>query len=267
MTIQQLLENAHLDALGMLDADDQAAFERAFAAAPAGVKAQVRAEQARWAEASSFLPDVQPSADLKQKVLDAVSVAMLEGSAGRADDVLEMRPSLRVSRWWRAGAVGMSCAAVLLGAMLVKVTSDLTTISRQVASGKVMDDLTGVRTGGQVLRDTLFAAGTQRIIFQATDAGKAMATPIDASVFVNATWDGPQFYCDSLPEQPGKVYQLVVLNAAGSIASVVRDLPAKAGLMTEGLREMSRGTVLAIVLVKQGGEFNAATDVLMTATI
>lgn len=266
MTIQQLLENAHLDALGMLDADDQAAFEVAFAAAPAGVKAQVRAEQARWAEASSFLPDVQPSADLKQKVLDAVSVAMLEGSA-RADDVLEMQPSLRVSRWWRAGAVGMACAAVLLGAALTKVTSDYSTISRQVASGKVMDDLTGLRSGGQVLRDTLFAADTQRIIFEATPAGKAMATPIEASVFVNAKWPGPQFYCDSLPEQSGKVYQLVVLNAAGSIASVLRDLPSKAGLFTEGLGELSRGTVLAIVLVKQGGEFNAATDVLLTATL
>ncbi len=267
MTIQQLLENAHLDALGMLDADDQAAFELAFAAAPAGVKAQVRAEQARWAEASSFLPDVQPSADLKQKVLDAVSVAMLEGSAGRAEDAIELRPSLRVSRWWRAGAVGMACAAVLLGAVLVKVTADYSTISRQVASGRVLDDFTGVRAGGQVLRDTLFAAGTERIIFEVTPAGKALGSPLQASVFVNAAWDGPQFFCDALPDQTGKVYQLVVLNAAGSIASVVRDLPTKAGLVTEGLGELARGTTLAIVLIGQGGEFNPASDVLMTATI
>ncbi|GJQ29205.1 MAG: hypothetical protein HBSAPP03_10890 [Phycisphaerae bacterium] len=267
MTIQQLLENAHLDALGMLDADEQAAFEVAFAAAPPGVKAQVRAEQARWAEAASFLPDVHPSPELRQKVLDAVALAMLETGPQRAEEPYALSASPRVARWWRTAAVGMTCAAALLGAAVLKVHSDFGTISRQVASGKVMDDVMGVRAGGKVLRDTLFSPDTNRIVFEATPAAHALGLTVEASVFVNKSWTGPQFYCTNLPEQRGRVYRLVVLNAAGAVSTVLRDLDAKAGLITAALDELTKGTRLAVILVNDREEFNPARDILLTATL
>jgi hypothetical protein len=62
MTIQQLLENAHLDALGMLDADEQTQFNKAFASAPPAIRAQIRGEQARVADMGDLLPDVTPVA-------------------------------------------------------------------------------------------------------------------------------------------------------------------------------------------------------------
>ena len=74
MTLKDLLEHAHLDALGLLDERDKAAFEAALATAPAGVRAQVRSEQARWATMETLLPDAEPPAELRDDlavILDA----------------------------------------------------------------------------------------------------------------------------------------------------------------------------------------------------
>ncbi|MFZ4430492.1 MAG: hypothetical protein ACOYPS_09070 [Phycisphaerales bacterium] len=44
MNVQQLLEHAHLDALGMLEPQEQVEFQRALAEAPPPVREMVRRE-------------------------------------------------------------------------------------------------------------------------------------------------------------------------------------------------------------------------------
>ena len=47
MTWQEMIENAHLDALGLLDEQDRERFDSAFLKLPADLKTQLRAEQDR----------------------------------------------------------------------------------------------------------------------------------------------------------------------------------------------------------------------------
>src|ERR1041384_7158321 len=123
MTLQELLEHAHLDALGQLDEREQAAFEAAFAVAPPAIRAQVRAEQARWAPMEELLPQVEPSPDLRGRGRSAVT------GEGRGE--LTVRPSRRVAPAWRAASIGLMTAMVVLGSAFVyvyqtNVKSDLT---------------------------------------------------------------------------------------------------------------------------------------------
>ncbi|QYU70067.1 hypothetical protein J4558_08100 [Leptolyngbya sp. 15MV] len=53
MPFHDLLEMAVLDTLGLLDEQEQAAFEMAFRSAPPAVQAQVRREQTRFAKTIS----------------------------------------------------------------------------------------------------------------------------------------------------------------------------------------------------------------------
>jgi hypothetical protein len=62
MTAYELIEMAVLDALGILDEEERASFERAFAAAAPGLQAQVRAEQARLVDLVDLLPDERRAA-------------------------------------------------------------------------------------------------------------------------------------------------------------------------------------------------------------
>src|SRR5438477_9256356 len=112
MTLQELLEHAHLDALGQLDEREQAAFEAAFTVAPPGVKAQVRHEQARWAPMDHLLPQVEPSPELRERVLDAVTAAMIVQGAGE----LSLPSGRRVAPAWRTASIGLVTAIVVLGA-------------------------------------------------------------------------------------------------------------------------------------------------------
>jgi hypothetical protein len=69
---QELRTHAVLDALGMLDANDAAQFDRAFRDAVPSVQAELRRLQAEVAADPSLLSSEEPSADLKARTLARV---------------------------------------------------------------------------------------------------------------------------------------------------------------------------------------------------
>ncbi|MDX2131544.1 MAG: hypothetical protein SFY69_05790 [Planctomycetota bacterium] len=266
MNIQELLENAHLDALGLLDPEERAAFDLAFLRAPEGVKAHVRAEQARVAVSPALLADASPPPALREKVLAGVRAAMLEAEVRAVEDE-PLVSRRRVAPWWRPTAIGMLTAAALLGAAFVSVYFENAKLRQEVASSAVMNDLMGMRLGAGVLDDTLFSPDTRRIVFEATDQARTAEFPGRAAVYVNPRWEDARFFCADLPTAPGASYRLVTLTADNRIAGEVAELPAEKAITTRGLGELASGTRLAIIRVGEGGVFDAAADILLIATV
>ena len=76
----ELLELAALDAMGHLDDYEQSLFTRSFHDAPASVQEEIKEFQAALVADPALLPDVEPPAELRQRVLDAVNFAVEQDS-------------------------------------------------------------------------------------------------------------------------------------------------------------------------------------------
>ncbi|MCA9292953.1 MAG: hypothetical protein KDA20_03980 [Phycisphaerales bacterium] len=119
MNTQDLLEQASLDALGLLDEQERQAFETAFRAAPPAVQSQVRREQARFAASEAMLPKVDVPAGLKFRVMAAVREAIQSFNRVETARRAEHTPFLRSLMWnstplWRAACIGFATATVTL---------------------------------------------------------------------------------------------------------------------------------------------------------
>ncbi|MDG1899747.1 MAG: hypothetical protein P8I74_07770 [Phycisphaerales bacterium] len=73
-TMNELVELATLDAFGLLPAADAVKFEQAFMTASSEVQAEIRSIQADLATDTTLLNGEEPSASLRQRVLDAVAL-------------------------------------------------------------------------------------------------------------------------------------------------------------------------------------------------
>ena len=135
---EELIEQASLDALGLLDEFEAAHYARSFHAAPASVQEEVRRIQAAVATDGALLADEQPAPDLRDRVLGAVQAAVDEearqlkpiatiGSrAMRRDAVdaataeaierermnLRLQMTQRTVSLWRAASVGLAASLV-----------------------------------------------------------------------------------------------------------------------------------------------------------
>jgi hypothetical protein len=69
---EELIEQASLDALGLLDAFEAAHYAKSFHAAPASVQEEIRQLQAEIATDASLLSDEEPPAGLRGRVMGAV---------------------------------------------------------------------------------------------------------------------------------------------------------------------------------------------------
>jgi hypothetical protein len=260
MTIRELMEQAHLDALGLLDPAEQAAFERAFAAAPPALKSQVREEQARIAGAETLLPDVEPSPDLRDRVLAAVSAAMVGESA--AQDALGFAPSRRVSTWWRTSSVALLSACLILSAAFVTVYSSNRALESRLAADREVDALNSATASSRHLRDMLFHTETRRVIFT-----RAATAPSDftgeAAIYTNPGWDSGRAYFSGLRATgAGEVYRLVVLTGADAIGDTIHEFTSNQALNSFQIRRLEAGVRVALVSVR--GE---SAVVLLTATV
>ena len=139
MTTQQMIENARLDALGLLSAEEQCEFERAFQAAAPAVQAHVRREQTRLSRIEALLPKVEPPVDLRAAVIQAVRAAMVAEIAEReAEEVRGRGPipilsSLHVSPVWRAASLGFAAAAAVFGATTLFMWGKYNDVNSQIS--------------------------------------------------------------------------------------------------------------------------------------
>jgi len=127
MPPNELAEMALLDAFGLLDAAEQMRFEQAFLAVSPDVQAEVRRVQSEIAMDEALLPQCEPPAELKARVLERIRSAMSMDTAGmlgvdelpfQRDTIGQIGSGSRVmgSVWtWRMAAL------VLLGVCLTLV--------------------------------------------------------------------------------------------------------------------------------------------------
>lgn len=253
MTLQQLLENAHLDALGQLDEREQAAYEAAFAVAPPGVQAQIRREQARVAGMDDLLPRVEAPAYLRERVLNAVSAAMLAESAGvLSGNSLEsglgaglaMRSPRRVHTGWRMASIGLMTAAVVLGAAFVNVYMTNQEMTTRFENDTVASAY--LKTfEREHMQDVLYSVSTNRVLFDAAEGFNGQG-----SLWVSPDWESSRMFV-TLP-LANVNYRLVVLDDNDQEIESVATLGTGGQQSVLTMRRFAPGTKLAVVTTAQG---------------
>ncbi len=266
MTLKELMEQAHLDALGLLEGPEAAAFERAFMQAPPAVKAQLRAEQARWASSEALLPEVNPPASLRQRVLEAVRRAMVDSSSSADAEVIELRPSRRVHPVWRAASLGLLAACVLLAAGFFGVKSRYDDMSAAMAQDQLLERMLATM-GASYRHDVLFDSTTRRVVFEPQGADASFKAEV--AMFTNPRWSNPLLVCANLPLHEGSTYRLVLLDGANKVADELAEFGPSVGgqIVSQKLKtQLSAGMRLALVEAPAGAAAKAE-HILMLAVI
>ena len=102
---EELIEQASLDALGLLDAFEAAHYAKSFHAAPASVQEEIRQLQAEIATDASLLSDEEPPAGLRGRVMGAVMDSI-------EHETRELQPIATIgSRARRVAATGATATA------------------------------------------------------------------------------------------------------------------------------------------------------------
>lgn len=278
MTIQELLESAQLDALGLLDEQDREAFERAFDAAPAPLQTQLRREQARLCRVDALLPQVDLPESLWPRVRDAVRQAqltaasdaqatMLSAHAGMATHAgtdrtarpLPMARAAGVSRLWRAASIGFATAAVVLGAALVHLRA---TAERQTETSNengVMNALVQ-GFGREFVQEMLTGPDTMKYAMTPAQEGRYRA-----AIWTDPRWPRAQLYCE-VAATPGHTIRLVELDAAGAVVRELDEFESNGSMLQRQIRlEGVEPRQLALVSAVRGQSASTGTIVLRMA--
>lgn len=208
----ELLELAVIDAYGLLDDEDRAAFDAGFRAAPATLRELIRSEQARIAASGELLPDIEPPAALRGRVLTSIrnecertraAAAPVLGRAlthGAETRPPRLRRARRVNPGWRISAVAFAVAAVVLGVLHIQLKQEFDAVREGSQLATLLDTV-----GVEHIEATLFDSSWHRAEFTAVDAtGKEQAT-----LWHKPDSDEARLYIMNFANQSG--YRLVVL--------------------------------------------------------
>lgn len=240
MTHRELLENALLDAVSLLDDDERRAFDDAFAAAPPHVQAQIRREQTRLVRMESLLPDVTPPAALRARVLEAVLAAIAGRQLAEAETTLRLHDPDAISRLpavahrrkvaavWRAAALGCAAAAILLGITAVRLQGLLGDIRSE---DDMLLSAISKKFGPEYLVDALVDDATHRITLTASDAD-SQSEP-KAALWFNPDWRSAKLFGINLPATTGGQYKLVILDENDQPVSIIAEFTFTGGLLNE----------------------------------
>lgn len=225
MSPQKLLELALLDASGVLDQDESAEFERCFAKADDDLKAQVRREQARFADVSEILPDVSPRPELRALVLQSVREASgtQRDAAGSiilshaAQDRLAgpHRRRSAAAMGWRISTFAFATAFAAVGVMAFQLNQQFSEVSENIQRNAQIDTLLDLGQEPDFL-SALLDAAYERAPLQFGDAAG------QASVFFSADEGKGYLALRGLEAaEPGSRYVLVALGDEDKIANNV----------------------------------------------
>lgn len=225
MPFHDLLEMAVLDTLGLLDEQEQAAFEMAFRSAPPAVQAQVRREQTRFAKIDHLLPQVEPPAGLRAAVLERLRREFAQAEQSQVASILPMARSRGVSPLWRAAALGLLAASVTFGVLTFQLVHQAERTAKQIRSDALLAEL-GREFGSGFVRDVLFAKDTSRIVLAAERSDFVG----QASLFVNPEWRQAKFFHASMPTPEGQTLRLAILDDQGRVVRVLREFTSAGGV-------------------------------------
>lgn len=252
MNTIDLIELAVLDALGMLDDAESAAFDAAFKAAPPATQDRVLNEQARLANLEGLLPDVQPAADMRARVITAVREAMLADAiakASEADDTdspLSIRKSHGVSSVWRIGAIASAAAAIAFGVAFGHSSLRYNDLNTRFVNNLRLD------------RDIqAYEADALEFIFNRENVREIAFTPVDSTsgvmVMIEYLEEGSAgtLRCAYLPQSDNIEYALVELDGRNQIGRSIRQFESDGILTGQYLQDLvlENGMRLALVSV------------------
>lgn len=268
MRTKDLIEWAQLYTLGMLDEAETADYERALAAAAPGVVAQIRREQERLSQLHAVLPEVEPRAELRGLVVEAVrreaalrqpQAAALRHSAGRFPDLI---PGRRVSRIWRTAAVSLAAIAVVLSAFTVYVKTAQNSLQRKIENDAFTAGVLK-EVGPQYANDILFG-NQRRILFTSTDP----AIPCRASILVSAGSDEARLFYN-LPSNAADLYQVVALDHTGNPAGepIINGMTSNGGIQSQVIQLKPGPTQLAIRAGVRAADSSIQWTIIATARI
>lgn len=219
MTLQELIELAILDAMGLLDEREQASFEAAFRVASPAVQAQVRREQTRLSRIEALLPDVTPPAGLRAAVLAVVreQITASKGTSKVAAVTPTMFKSRGVSAIWRMAALGLAAAAVVLGVTTFEWKRQYRSMTETMQQDALLSQMQE-RLGASYMQDVLFSRDTKRVLIRPVAAGFKG----EASIFLNPEWKGTaKFFGQSISTPEGKTYKLALVDENDQIVQIV----------------------------------------------
>lgn len=257
MDIHELIQAAHLDALGLLDEADREAFEAAFARLPPELKAQLRAEQSRvvlgepWSVRAEDVASMLPPPALKARVLDfwrsQLGAPARRAAHGAGRSVPPMRASRGVSPMWRAVALGSATAALVLSAAVVHVMALNRSLNRDATNNRIFDEIAeGV--GRRHLADILFRAETRRAFFIPAEQG------VRALASLHYTEDWAHLYCYNLPSASGEVYKLGTATEDGLLAKTISTFESSGPMTIQDVKVAQADVAKLALFVVQKGE-------------
>jgi hypothetical protein len=228
MSLQHMIELSILDAMGLLDEDERQQFESAFRKAPPAVQAHVRREQTRLSRIESILPAVDPPAGLRAMVLDALRAHMAAEVAddGLSNLVIPMARSNRVNPMWRAGAIGLAAASIVLGFTTFFFQTQFNSLTDLQQQGSIIDAMSR-ELGPTFVRDILFDGDTQRVVMTASRENYKG----QAAIFINPDWRSAKFFCRSMSSPEGKNFKLAILDNQGKVVQVLKEFSSSGELM------------------------------------
>jgi hypothetical protein len=233
MTTQELIEFAALDALGLLEPHERDAFEAAFSAATPHVQAHVRREQKRFAVSTeALLPDVEPPAGLRFKVLSAVRDAMKLGSPLHVNrERAQANQPMLLRFWssalmWRVAAIALATATVTLGVVTVNLVSAQQHESNSIAGQAGLETHRElVAKHGRTIADILIARRVVSTNLAADADREGGSLAAHANVYFDPDAGRGALLCRGLPVV-NAAYKVVILDDQGNVLRTLREFDA-----------------------------------------
>lgn len=249
MSLQEMIEMAILDVMGLLDEREQSAFEAAFRTASPAVQAQVRREQTRLSRIEALLPDVTAPAGLRAAVLEAVRSQI--ATADKSDERLFIPAILKsrgVTPLWRAAALGLAAAAVVLAVTTFQWKQQNTRLEAILREDGLLAKMQQ-EMGATYVQDVLFSNDTKRVLIKPVAAGFKG----EASMFLNPEWKSAKFFGRDITTQEGVEYKLAIIDDSGAVVKTLGTISSDGRLFTQNITLATNTTgTIAIVSTPEG---------------
>jgi hypothetical protein len=221
MTREELLETAALDAFGLLDEYEAALYTRSFHHAPAAVQDEVLLLQAQLVSDETFLSRDLPDPTLRERVLDAVAVAIEQETAeleplatigrGRNGAVeIEGKPSAgSPSYFWRAAALALLACMVVVLYFLADASQKYNQVAVLALSNNTEAQLEELI--GPTAKNFIFNRASTRVVLQPANPN----VTAQAALYVDESTGAALLIIDGLTASQAPIYSLHMRDADG----------------------------------------------------